>query len=280
MKLLTYYNNLKATAILVWKEFNQGGCFIRAASLAFVTLLSLVPLLTVSFTILAAFPSFRELGHKLQQMLLDNLVAIPADTVREYMQTFVNQAAQLSVVGMVFLMVTAVLLVFSMEQTFNAIWHVKRNRKGVTAFLLYWAVITLIPIVIASIVWCANYLIAQLNLLNANFSLVEKTIIVIAPYLAALLAFMVLFITLPNCQVKYKYAFVAAFIATVCFEIGRKVFAIFITRFATYKIIYGAFAIVPIFLIWLYISWLIILVGVTINHVLECRHGCTHLRVM
>lgn len=269
MALLVNYKQLKTITSLIWQDFNRVGCFIRAGNLAFVTLLSLVPLLTVSFTILSAFPTFRTLGIKLQQLIFDNLVAIPTETVREYLQTFINQTSQLSVIGMIFLMATAVLLVFSMEQTFNAIWHVKRNRRGVTAFLLYWAVITLIPIVIAAIVWCANYFIAQINSINVNLSFIDKSITLLAPYVATLLAFMVLFVTLPNCQVRYKNALISAVIATLVFEVGRKIFALFIARFATYKIIYGAFAIIPIFLVWLYISWLIILVGVTINYVLE-----------
>lgn len=268
MTLVSYCKSLKPTANLVWREFNQVGCFVRAGNLAFVTLLSLVPLLTVSFTVLSAFPTFRELGHKLQQALFESFVAIPTETIRDYLQAFINQTAQLSAMGMIFLMATAVLLMFSMEQTFNAIWHTKRNRSAVTAFLLYWSVITFIPLVIATIVWLANYLIMQVNLINSNLHFITEFITLVAPYIATFIAFAVLYITLPNCKVKPKNAMIAAFIVTIMFEIARKAFAFYIVHLSVYQIIYGALAIIPVFFIWLYVSWVIILFGGVLNYAL------------
>lgn len=272
MKLRHRFELFKKTALQVCFEFKQIGCFSQAASLAFVTLLSLVPLLTVSFSVLGAFPVFKNLAAKLQELIFENFVAIPTQSLQEYLHIFVNQAAQLSEVGMFFLVVTAVLLVFSMEQTFNKIWHIRNNRKGATAFLLYWAVITLIPIVVATIVWTANYLIAQVNLIGPNLHFIEKFIYLIAPYFATFLAFMLLYVTLPNCKVNAHAAAIAALVATVLFELARKGFAIYILNFAVYRLVYGALAAIPIFLIWLYISWVLILFGVVINYVLTTKN--------
>jgi membrane protein len=160
MKILNKINKLAKAVHLARHEFNEVGCFNRAASLSYATLLSLVPLLTVSFTVLSAFPVFKNLSQYLQNLIFQNFIAASAETVQQYFQTFIAQTEKLSAFGMIFLLATAVLLVFSMEQAFNTIWHVKRNRKGVTAFLLYWAVITLIPILIATVILAANYLTA------------------------------------------------------------------------------------------------------------------------
>jgi membrane protein len=272
MNIFANINLLRRTAKQVWREFNQAGCFSQAASLSFVTLFALVPLLTVSFSVLGAFPVFKSLSIRLQQIMFEDFFAVPAESVRDYLQSFVGQTAQLSEIGMIFLMVTAVLLVFSMELTFNAIWHVKRNRKGTIAFLLYWAVITLIPILIATVVWLAGYLIQQLNLISPHLFFIESSITFGAPYFAIFFAFMLLYVTLPNCKVRMRDAAIAALIATILFELARKGFAIYILNFAVYKIIYGGLAAVPIFLIWLYVSWVLILFGVVINYVLALRN--------
>ncbi|MBU0744955.1 MAG: YihY family inner membrane protein [Gammaproteobacteria bacterium] len=258
---------------LCWRQFCEDDCWVKSASLAYVTLLSIVPLFTVSFSILAAFPVFKEMASKIQDLVFANLVATSAETVQYYFQIFVRQTSQLSVAGMFFLLLTAVVLVFTMEQAFNSIWNVKRNRKGIKAFFLYWAVITLIPLAIATILWVAIYFtslpfISDQIISGRNFAFIENIWSFCSHYVATFLALMLLYVALPNRDVPVKSAAIAAIVATILFEIARKGFALYITHFATYKIIYGAVAAVPIFLLWLYISWLVLLFGVVVNAVI------------
>ena len=259
---------LKKILKIVWLEFYAGGCLTRAASLAYTTLLCLVPLATVSFYVFTAFPTFKDLGAQIQDFIFSNFVAEAAKVVGQYMQTFINQAGKLSVFGMVFLLGTAVLLVFSMEQIFNAIWHVKRNRHGVTAFLLYWAVITLIPIAIGMVFVLNEYFWRLPFLASSNLAHFRQIMALCVPYIATFIAFLLLYQALPNCKVPVKSAMLGALVATILFELSRRAFALYILNFATYQLIYGALAAMPVFLVWLYISWVVVLFGAVVNYVL------------
>lgn len=249
---------------IIWQKFYVEGCLGRAASLAYTTLFSLVPLLAVSFAIFAAFPVFNDISAKIQQLIFEHLVATSAQTVHDYLVAFISQTAHLSVIGMIFLLVTAVLLVFSMESAFNAIWQVPERRHGIAAFLLYWGIITLIPIFVA--------MIAMLVSSVMTFPLLEVPVVriimlTVLPYVATFSAFFLLYFALPNCKVPPKSAVLGGIVATVLFGLAKYGFAVYVTNFANYKLIYGALAIIPIFLVWLYIVWLIILFGVVIGQV-------------
>jgi membrane protein len=271
MKLINQLKEVRQIAKTVMHQFFHDGCLNRSVSLAYATLLSLVPLLTVSFSVLAAFPIFRDLGIKIQNLIFENVIATSAQTIQNYFINFISQTSKLPIAGMVFLLVTAVLLVFSMEKTFNLIWRVRKNREGMTAFLLYWAVITLIPIAIASVVGTINYLLAISSIAKLPPLAPTNFLAAFLPYLGALFAFNLLYLALPNCHVPFKCSFVAALIATVLFEIARKAFVYFVAYVANYTLIYGAVATVPIFLVWLYISWVVILFGVVVNYVLASK---------
>lgn len=255
---------------VVLNRFYVDGCFYRAAALAYTTLLSLVPLMVVSFTILAAFPEFKEMGQKLQDLIFANFVAASAQVVQAHLQSFVQHASQLSATGILSLLVMAVLMVFSMEQAFNSIWHVKKRRHGVQAFLMYWAVITLTPILLGVGLAVSSYLIADPLISGATEYLgLNKVIWVIAPYITTYVAFTLVFVAVPNCKVYVRYAAVGALVSTILFELAKWGFAIYVTRFPTYRLLYGAVATVPLFLIWLYVSWVVVLFGVVVNHQLS-----------
>src|SRR5262249_46760885 len=143
---------------LTWHRFQNDGCASRAAALAFTTLLSLVPLLTVSFSVLTAFPVFQVFATKIQTFIIGNFVATSAETIQQHLQNIVQQTSKLSAIGMFFLLVTSVLMVFNMEQAFNAIWRVTKQRSFVSAFLMYWAVLTLTPVLIGIGLVLSTYL--------------------------------------------------------------------------------------------------------------------------
>lgn len=255
-------NDIGKLMKIVGKKFNNEGYFGQAASLSYTTLFSLVPLLAVSFAVFAAFPVFKDVSAKIQQLIFENFVATSAQSIHDYLISFISQTAHLSVIGMVFLLVTAVLLVFSMESTFNAIWKVTKRRHGVAAFLLYWGIITLIPIVIAMVVMVTSSVMAFPLL---EVSLVKGTVLTLLPYVTIFVAFFLLYYALPNCHVPVLSAALGGIIATLFFEIAKYGFSIYVTTFANYKLIYGALAIIPIFLLWLYIVWLIILFGAVVG---------------
>lgn len=264
-------NKIKAILRIItisWQKFYQDDCFNRAAGLAYTTLLSLVPLLTVSFSVLSAFPIYRDMTQKIQNLIFSYIITDSAQIVQQHFLNFIAQTIKLSAIGIIGLLITAILLVFSMEQAFNKIWHVERNRHGITAFLLYWAVITLIPIVVASLFNICLYLTGMTGNDNILLHIIENLITTILPYLTTFIAFALLYLALPNCKVPINSAVVAAIITTILLELARHFFTLYINNFTGYALIYGAFAAIPIFLVWLYISWVVILFGVAVSYVL------------
>jgi membrane protein len=249
-------------------QFIHDNCPMRAASLAYATLLSIVPLITVSFTVMTAFPFFKQLGIKLQNFVFQNFVATSAEIVEGQIQRFVAHATNLSATGMIFLVVTAVFMLFNMEQAFNVIWRIKRARRSVSAFMMYWGLITFVPILIGIGFAVSSYFFSLPFVEGATVRLgLRKPILTYFPYLLTFTAFSVLYITLPNCKILVKHAAYGGLVATILFEFAKYGFSLYVLNFPTYELLYGTLAAIPIFLVWIYVSWLIILFGAVVAHV-------------
>lgn len=272
MKIIDKAKILGKIIAAIGQQFYVDGCFGRAASLAYTTLLSMVPLLAVGFGMLTRIRVFNHLAQRIQEIIFQHLVASSASAVQSYIQVSIDHAINLSIVGTVFLVITAVLLVFSMENAFNAIWRVKRNRHGVFAFLLYWAIITLIPSVIGIVLILVSYIVSLPIIIHFQLPIIDQAIGLYVPYVVTFMVFTLLFSTIPNCRVPLFSAVIAALVTTVLFELARRAFAIYIGTFAEYQLIYGALAAIPIFLVWLYVSWLVILFGGVVSYVITERH--------
>lgn len=267
-KILTIYDFIEKLMRQIITQFVMDNCAMRAAALAFTSLLSIVPLMTVSFTVMAAFPLFKQLGSELQSFIFQNFVATSAEIVQENLQKFAGQAINLSATGIIFLVVTAVLMVFNMEQAFNAIWRVKRSRKGIPAFMMYWGLITFLPIVIGIGFAISSYLFSLPFIEGTTETLgLRKPMLTYFPYLLTFTAFTVLYIALPNCKVLLRHAALGGMVATILFELAKYGFGLYVLNFPTYELLYGTLAAIPIFLMWIYLSWLIILFGAVVAHV-------------
>lgn len=249
------------------RRFFDDGCPSRAAALAYTTLLSLVPLMTVIFSLLSAFPMFHGLGDKVQTFIFSNFVADSAHTVQQHLENFVQQTTRLSAPGFSFLLVTAVLLMFTMEQAFNAVWHVKKRRQLVSAFILYWGVLTLTPILLGVGFAMSSYL-DYLPFFSGATEIVglKQILLNYLPYLLTFTAFTIFYAAIPNCTVPLLGALIGSIVATILFELAKFSFGLYMIHFPTYHLLYGALATIPIFLIWIYMSWLIILFGAMVSH--------------
>ena len=252
---------------IVGKRFFHEGCPIQAAGLSYISLLSVVPLMTVSFSVLTAFPVFKGLDVKLQQFIFKNFVASSAQVIQQYLNSFASQVGKLSGTGIFFLFITAVLMIFAVERVLNRIWRVERRRNAIQAFLMYWAILTLTPVLLGVGVLISSHLLGFKAVADtATLSVLKKIAFTVFPYLFTFTAFTLLYAAVPNCKVKLRYAVIGAVVASVMFELAKLGFAFYITHFPTYKLLYGALAVVPIFLVWLYFSWLILLFGAIISH--------------
>ncbi len=246
-------------------DFLHGNGPSQAAGLSYVSLLSLVPLLTVAFAIMSVFPEFSKISAQVQQYILDNFIASSAQLVQQHIHEFMSHTKGMSATGVLFLFVTSVMMVFSLEAAFNNIWHVTKRRNFLQAFLVYWAVITLAPVLITVGVFVTHPLLSKAALVPG----VQVILNAILPYIVTFLVFSLLYVAVPNRKVRFRDAAIGAAVATVFFELLKRGFTVYMLKFPTYKLIYGALAAVPIFLLWLYLSWLIILFGCLISYVIS-----------
>lgn len=259
---------------LVIKRFFDNDGLYRASALSFTTLLALVPLMSVSFTVLSAFPNIRQLHQPIQDFIFSNFVPATGKVVQSYLQTFANQASQLSVVGLFFLVISAVMMLFTIEQAMNQIWRVRTPRSGVSAFLLYWAVLTLTPILMGVSIAVSSYL-KTLPFLTARVvdeAITQAALLRWLPFILETIALTLLFVAVPNRKVALRHGLFGALITAFVIEIAKYVFTLYITSYHTYELLYGAFATIPIFFLWVYTVWMIVLIGAEIAHGVSVLH--------
>ncbi len=244
------------------KRFKTLGHKTHAAALTYTTLFALVPLLTVSYSVLSMIPVLQQGQGDLVEMMLGNLVPASGDALMGHLHQFSLQARQLTLVGIVLLLITAFMMLRTIENSFNQVWQLRQGRKGLSSFLLYWAILSLGPLMLSAGVAVSSY-ISSLGLWKEDW--VPTTGIlalsIVVPFILSFLAFTLIYWAVPNCNVPLKHAATGGALVALLFEIGQEIFAEATTFFPSYQLIYGAFAAVPLFLLWLYISWSVILLG-------------------
>lgn len=239
-----------------------------AAALAFTTLLAMVPLLAVSFQILSLFPIFHDYRFVVQHLIVQNFIPETSKIIEHYLAMFVKETRHLSYLGTLFLVVTTILTMMSFERTFSDIWKIQQKKRKFLDWLRYWVLIAIAPIFITLMITTVSYVISlpvvRELILNA---LVWKGLSFgLTIFLLALL-----YIVIPNCPVPIRYGFIGAFIATILLEVAKRVFVFYMLHFPSYHLIYGTLAAIPLFFIWVYVLWVIILSGALVSNVLTVR---------
>jgi membrane protein len=246
-------------------RFREDRLGITASSLTFTTLISLVPLVTVTLALFTAFPIFAKFQESLQKYFLQSLVPDHiAKPVLGALTQFASKANQLGTVGLVLLVFTALALMLTIDRTLNAIWRVRKSRPIAQRILVYWAAMTLGPLLLGISLSLTSYAISVSKGLVGSMpgglgfllSLIEFTVLALA--LAALFHYV------PNTRVRWRHALAGGVFATVGFELAKKGLSWYLASVPTYTNIYGAFATVPILLIWIYLAWVIVLMGAVV----------------
>lgn len=236
-----------------------------AASLTFTTVLAIVPLLAVVLSLFTAFPLFTEFRIALENFLANSLMPPSvSETIMQYLNQFAAKASGLTAVGSLALIVTSVMLIMTIDETLNNIWQVRRQRPLGRRILVYWAIISLGPILAGGSLWATSMLAGQSIDRVGELPAFVRIALSGVPLVITGLAFTALFAGVPNCKVSWKDALIGGLGTAVVLEVMRLGFAYYLTRFPSYTIIYGAFATLPIFLLWMYLSWLAILLGATV----------------
>ncbi len=242
---------------------------IIAGHLTFVSMLALVPLLVVMFSIFSAFPMFEVLQTQLENFLFANLLPTSGDEITNYLNEFIGNVSNMTAIGVVFVIVVAVNLISTIEATMNRIWRNPKRRRLAVALAVYWMILTLGPLLMGSGMAISSYLISLTAFADNYVSGLRTTLLSFIPIVTSLIAFLLMYVLLPNRIVKVRHAFWGALLAAILFEISKGGFAAYIAAFPSYEAIYGALAAIPILLLWIFLSWTIVLIGAELTASIE-----------
>jgi membrane protein len=249
----------------LFARFLQHNCTEVAASLTFTTLLSLVPLIAIGLSFVAAFPAFADYSEQIKAFILNTMVPEAANKViAVYMQQFADNAIRLTAIGTAFLGVTALALMLTIDKALNAIWRVTRLRPLLHRLLIYWATLTIGPLLIGASLSLTSWVMRMSMGLTQDIPGINGALLQLAPLFLTSIAFSIPYLIVPNRRVSWRHALAGGVTAAVGFEAMKRGFALYITHFPTYQAVYGAFATIPIFLLWIYLSWLMVLLGAVI----------------
>lgn len=261
-RLLSYLKYLRVRQ-------KQQELHVVAGYLSYVTLMSLVPMIVVMFSVMTAFPIFTEFKVIIEDFVYSNFMPASGDAVQKYISSFVSNASKMSAVAISFLFLFALLLISAIDQSLNKIWKIKEKRKLVTAFPMYWMILTLGPVLVGSSIAISSYVVSLVNLGEYDVIGLSNIVLRLLPLLSSVAFFMLLYTSVPYKVIRPKHAAIGALVAAILFEVAKKGFALYVTQFPSYQTIYGALAGIPILFAWVYLSWLVVLFGALITATVE-----------
>jgi membrane protein len=254
---------LMAWLKLLWRRIDEDHMTTLAGNLAYVSLLSLVPLIAVVFALFAAFPMFSDVSVTLRHFVFANFLPATGDVIQRYIEQFVANSNKMTAVGACGLIVTALLLMYAIDSALNTIWRSRRVRPKVYSFAIYWMILTLGPLLAGASLAISSYLLSLRWASELNGAI--DNILRIFPLLLSWISFWLLYSLVPTARVLNRDAVLGALAAALLFELGKKGFALYITTFPSYQLIYGVISVVPILFVWVYWTWCIVLLGAEIT---------------
>jgi membrane protein len=234
-----------------------------AGSLTFTTLLSMVPLFAVALALFTAFPLFAQFRDELEYFLLKVLPGQISSTVLRYVNEFAAQATRLTALGLAFLAVTALTMIITVDRVLNDIWRVRDHRPLAQRVLIYWTIVSLGPVLIGASLSASSYLWSLSSDAVQQLPRLLRHLLDYAPVVLSGLAYAALYVLVPNRSVSWRDALIGGFIAAILAEVVKGTFGVFVSR-GVIRSVYGAFAVLPLFLVWVYLSWYVLLFGAAI----------------
>lgn len=253
--------------IFVVKRFEADRCRDQAGSLTYTTLFAVVPMLTVFLVIISSIKALEPARQQLQTWIYSNFLPKTTIAFDKAFNSFTEKSSNLTIIGVLFLFVTTVMMISSIEEAFNRIWRVKESRGGIVGFMRYWTIISLGPIILGT-AFVISSTMASLNLLSNTMGGYEINYSILFWFISFALTcvgFSLLYWTIPNRSIPIKSAFIAGVFSGTVFELLKNLFGFIMSNFTSYELVYGAFAALPIFLLWIYTSWIVVLLGVEIS---------------
>ena len=244
------------------RRFYNDQCFEAAGSLSYTSLLAIVPLVAVTLSVLTAFPAYSDAREAVSRFILHNLVPEVGEVVETYVNQFASAAVQLTAVGVVGLAVTAVLLLFTIEARFNFIWRVPTERPWLGRILAYWAILTLGPLLLGTSLSLSSRAIEWAD--RAGLGVALARVAWLATFFLGAAAFSALYLIIPNRSVRWRDGLTGGIVAAILFKLLQWGFGYYVTEFVSYQAVYGAIAALPIFLLWMYLIWVVVMFGAVI----------------
>ena len=274
-KLAFFSNWIKVKKIIrsyfpyLLRRFHEDRILYYSGYLSYVTLLSMVPLLAVIFSLLSIFPFFEKLKEEVEEFVFRNFVPELGDVVQEQILSFVDNATRMTPFGLIVLLVVALLLLSSIDHTLNQIWRVGKNRGIILSYSIYIVVLISSPVLLGTGLTANSYLLSLGGIEEGSELSAIKLILSSMHILGSFLFFLLLYIVVPHTKVHFWSAVFGALIATLLFELSKSVFALYFIHFPVYQAIYGALAVIPLLFVWVFISWVVVLVGAQISASLD-----------
>lgn len=256
----------KSFSRFIWQRFVDDKCFETAGALSYTTLVSLVPLMVAVFAMFSAFPVFKPARDTLIDFVFDNFVPSAGEAIQNTMLGFAANASKLTGISILVMLFSALSMMISIEDRLNRIWRVHQSRSWRSRLLLYWTALTLGPILVVGGIAVTSYVTA-LPLLHGAASQISgaaRSLLATLPFLVTFFTLWLMYALIPNCKVSRRDAAIGALLGAVLFEIARWGFGQFVQQAQTYQQIYGVLAAIPIFLLWVYLSWVIVILAASI----------------
>lgn len=265
----TYLDNSLRFIKLYTQRCQQDQITMIGGYLAYISLLSLVPFIAVMFSMLRAFPMFDEFRQSIETFVYANVIPSRGEEFQAYITGFIDNTTGMTAIGLTVLVLVALLLIHNIDKTLNKIWRVTRRPRPIISFSIYWMILTLGPVLFGSSIALSSYLIRLTRYADDYTPGLSALALGVLPFLMSLLAFYILYLVVPNIKVRSRHAFLGALLAAVLFELFKRGFAFYVTHFPSYDTLYGALALVPILFVWIYLSWLVVLLGAELTALLQ-----------
>lgn len=268
-------HRIDAFVRFVVHRFLDERCLQSAGALALTSLFALVPLITVALGILTVFPGFARWRDEIAVFIFANFVPATGNVVRTYFSQFADNASKVTVIGILILIVSAVALMLNIEDTFNRIWRVTKPRKASARLAVYWSALTLGPLLLVAVLTLSSYVFALpwLEQANAQFSL-KAHLLGWLPFLLQWIVLAGAYVLIPNRRVRVRHALIGGLLTALLFEAAKHAFAAYVINGESYQQIYGALAVVPIFIFWIYLVWILVLLGASITASMAAFEYC------
>ena len=256
-------------------RFEADRCRESAGSLTYTTLFAIVPMLTVFLVIVSSIKALEPARQQMQTWIYSNFLPKTSIAFDKALNAFTENSSNLTIIGILFLFVTTVLMLSSIELAFNRIWRVRQARGGIVGFMRYWTIISLGPIILGT-AFVLSSTVASMNILSnsvAGYQFDFAYVLLFISFTLTCLGFSLLYWTIPNRSVPIKSAVIAGVFSGVVFELLKNLFGFIMSNFTSYQLVYGAFAALPVFLLWIYTSWIVVLLGVQISYAITAFHS-------